>query len=167
MIRSHIANCKPSSLLIEPIHIFGQVGSRCSDERPVAIEELAELPLILPQYPHNVRVLLEDAAVEYGIKLNVILEVASSAVIRSLARQGAGYGVLTAVTAQMDPASAELASKPLIAPGMSMTLSMVRRADMLKSQILIEVIDLIRAETERLVRQDAWPSDVRLVSRLP
>ena len=76
------------SLLIEPIHIFGQVGSRCSDERPIAIEELAELPLILPQYPHNVRCLLEDAAVEYGIKLNVIFEVASSGVIRSPSATG-------------------------------------------------------------------------------
>ena len=151
------------SLLIEPIHIFGRVGSRCSEEHPVAIEELAELPLILPQYPHNVRCLLEDAAAEYGIRLNVVFEVASSGVIRSFARQGAGYGILTAVTTQMDPAPSELASKPLNAPGMSMTLSIVSRTDMVKSQILVEVSQLIRAETERLVRQGAWPSDARYV----
>ena len=151
-------------LMIEPIHIFGRIGSRCSQARPIAIEELAELPLIVPQYPHNVRSLLEDAAAECGIKLNVIFDVASSGVIRSLARQGAGYGILTAVTAQMDPVRAELASKPLEGPGMSMTLSIVRRGDTPGSQMLTEVISLIRSETERLVRQGAWPSKAKYVA---
>jgi LysR family nitrogen assimilation transcriptional regulator len=152
------------SLMIEPIHIFGCLGSRCSEKRAIAIEELAELPLILPQYPHNVRSLLEDAAVEYGIKLNVVFEVASSGVIRSLARQGAGYGILTAVTVQMDPNRRHLVSKPLQAPGMSMTLSIVRRTDMAKSQILIAVSDLIRAETKRLLRGGAWPSNAKFAA---
>ena len=75
------------------------------------------MPLIVPQYPHNVRVLIEDAAAEAQVKLNVIHEVASVGVIRALVHRGIGYGVLTAVTVQLDPDRSALATQRLDWPG--------------------------------------------------
>ena len=141
-------------LLIERLHLFGEIGSRCSQSAPVTMSDLAGFPMVLPSYPHNVRVLLEDAAMEFGFRLNVAHEVDSVAVIRSLVRQGAGYGVLTAGSVLED---SMMVSRPIDSAGLSMTLSIVTRAELRQSPALKVAAMLMRRPTARLVAQGAWP----------
>ena len=63
--------------------------------------ELAALPLVLPEYSHAIRKLLETQAALTGLKLNIAYEVSSVQSILELVRSGYGHAVLapTAVAA--------------------------------------------------------------------
>jgi len=146
-----------SALVIERIHLFGAMDSICARSRAFTVEDLDDLPLILPTRPHNVRVLLEDAAAELGFRLRVVYEVDSLAVLRALVRQGAGYGVLTAGSVLDDMHHSQLVSRPIETAGMSLTLSIVSRMEHQRSRSVVEIVRCIRSVTRSLIEQRQWP----------
>lgn len=151
-------------LVIERLHLYGRAGSRCSDPTPVRVEDLAGLPLVLPPYPHNVRVLVEDAAAEAGFALTVAYELTSLAVQRNVVAQEGIYGILTAGSIHPAGDVLGLVSKPIEARGLSMALTMVLRSEAQRSPTLRTIMGLIRARAARLIQEKEWPGQPSYVS---
>jgi LysR family transcriptional regulator, nitrogen assimilation regulatory protein len=151
-------------LLVERVHLFGLPGSLCSRPGKITIEDVVRLPLILHTKPHYIRNLLEDAAAEKGLALRAEYEVDSLSVIRSLVRQGAGYGVLTPAAAHGLAGEAKFASRPIMTPGMSLTLMIVRRSADERSALFNAISDLIKAQTRQIIDCGGWPSEPKFVA---
>lgn len=81
-------------LTSERLYLVGQRTSDASAD-PVRLQALAHIPLVIPNRPHTVRMLLESQMILIGRQLNVRLEIDGVAPILDLVADGAGYAVLT------------------------------------------------------------------------
>lgn len=76
-------------LCSEAMVIVGRPDDTLVEDRggqPLRIRDLAELPLIVPAFPHANRRVLEQAAVQHGVRLRVVLEVDSVTLTKALVR---------------------------------------------------------------------------------
>ncbi|ARP84659.1 hypothetical protein CAL12_20705 [Bordetella genomosp. 8] len=60
---------------------------------PISMEELVELPLVLPGFPNSVRVLYEQALARGGLPLRLVAETASTSISLAAVAAGIGYAL--------------------------------------------------------------------------
>ncbi|WP_254775754.1 LysR substrate-binding domain-containing protein, partial [Ralstonia sp. NFACC01] len=103
-------------LFSEPMILVGPPGSE-ADKREYQIRDLATLPLILPGLPHSNRRLVEQAAIQHGVRLRIALEVDSVSLTKQLVKSGAGYSILTYIAIKEEIARGELVAHRIGRPG--------------------------------------------------
>ncbi len=91
----------------------------------ISLEQLAQLPLILPSRPNAFRMLLEDAMVVRKLKPQVVMEVDGLNAILSLVAEGLGHAVLPSYTVGD---SLGLTMRRIVQPELMGHLMMVRSA---------------------------------------
>ena len=79
-------------LLIEELLIVGLGGLPAG--APVPLERVCELPLVLPSFPNSVRVRMERACTERGLRYQVIAETSAASVMSGVARAGLAWTIL-------------------------------------------------------------------------
>lgn len=79
-------------LLTEELLLVG-VGGLPADA-PVPLERVCELPLVLPSFPNSVRVRMERASTERGLRYQVIAETSAASVMAGVARAGLAWTIL-------------------------------------------------------------------------
>jgi LysR family nitrogen assimilation transcriptional regulator len=82
---------------------------------PISLEELAELPLILPSFPNSVRVLYEQTLARTGLPLRVVTETSATSISLAAVAAGLGYTLQPwcAVGGWQDTPSANFVVRPL------------------------------------------------------
>ena len=153
-------------LLVEQMFVIER-GRKSREGRPAGAEsydvtDLARLPLILPSRPHSLRVLVEHAAAEVGISLQVALEVDGLPLIKAMVERGLGSTVLTYVAATNEIASGALRAVPIREPGIHWRLDIASRQDRRSSRALQELIRLIDEEVHALVDRGVWKGSPEL-----
>lgn len=83
-----------SALTSEPLYLIGRRTAQPS-EATIPLRMLANVPLIVPNRPHTVRMLVETELALAGHPPNIRLEIDGIAAILDLVAEGAGYAVLT------------------------------------------------------------------------
>jgi LysR family transcriptional regulator, nitrogen assimilation regulatory protein len=78
-------------VLAEPLYLVSQRG-RGAEGAPVALDELAQRPLVIPGRPNAIRMQLEAALAGQGLGLNVALEIDSVAAMLDLVAEGRAAG---------------------------------------------------------------------------
>lgn len=78
----------------EPLCVIGPRSARLDFDTPLALKELAELPLVLPSRPNTFRVIIETALSEQGLPLKISAEINTPKLIVSAVEAGMGYAVL-------------------------------------------------------------------------
>lgn len=80
------------TLLSEEMFLISKPGARTP--ATIALGELARYPLIIPGRLHAIRTLVEMAAAEHGVQLNIALEIDAVPAILDLVDEGLGHAVL-------------------------------------------------------------------------
>lgn len=83
-----------SPLTNELLYLVGPRGPHPSDQ-PMPLRTLANIPLVIPNRPNTIRMLLESQMALIGCKPNIRLEIDGVPAILDLVADGAGYAVLT------------------------------------------------------------------------
>ena len=83
-----------SALTSEPLYLIGRKTAQMSGAT-IPLRMLANVPMIVPNRPHTVRMLVETELALAGHPLNIRLEIDGIAAILDLVAEGAGYAVLT------------------------------------------------------------------------
>lgn len=83
-----------SPLTDELLYLVGPRGPHPSDQ-PMPLRTLANIPLVIPNRPNTIRMLLESQMALIGSKPNIRLEIDGVPAILDLVADGAGYAVLT------------------------------------------------------------------------
>lgn len=79
-------------LLTEELLLVGPAASPLSS--PAKLDNICELPLVLPSFPNSVRVKMERACIERGLQYRVIAETAAASVLAGVARAGLAWTIL-------------------------------------------------------------------------
>ncbi len=79
-------------LFSDPMYLVGPEGMLTEPE--VSIDAIAELPLLLTSAPNSVRILVDQAALRRGKRLNVVMEANDVPVLFGLVREGIGCTLL-------------------------------------------------------------------------
>ena len=80
----------------EELMLFGSIpkGARHGNPTPVALADVATMPLVTPTRPNAIRMLIETSMSSIGCRPNVVLEIDGVEAILDLVADGAGYAIL-------------------------------------------------------------------------
>lgn len=146
-------------LFSEPMVLVGPPGEA---GRPVRMHELADMPLILPSLPHSNRRLVEQAAVQNGVRLSVALEVDSVLLTKRLVEEGLGYSILANAAVQDDIAQGRLSAHPIERPGIRSTVMLTRLRERRNSRLAASWESLLIEQLQLLVTRGKWDAAVWL-----
>lgn len=151
-------------LLREYMHLIGPAEPKLQGRRlpldTVRVKDLQGLPLIMPSLPHSNRVLLERAAVQHGIRLNITMEVDSFHLIRSLVRAGRGYAVVTSSAVSRQVRSGDFNAWTIQHPPISTILSSAVRNDTILPPTVAPMLTMLRQTIISLVEAGEWAGDI-------
>ena len=127
------------------------------------IHDLAELPLIMPSLPHNIRRLVEQAAIQHGVRLRVQAEVDSVAFTKLLVQNGFGFSVLTYAAVQDEVSRGLLQAYPIERPALTSTVTVVTLRVKQPLQLIGRVRSMLRMVVRDLVQSKQW-AGAKLIS---
>ena len=154
---------KPSALLeVEPLledalYLVGLPDQDPATRAEVTLQEIAELPLILPSLPHGLRLLLDASCASADICLSVVAETNAMSVQKNLVLRRLGYTILPGVAIFEDVAAGRLSAAALSRPALRrkivMALPMTRRSSVGVRCTVSELRMMIRLKVEA----GEWP----------
>lgn len=153
---------------VEPLFLFAS-PQLAADTFPsgipegCAISELARVPLILPNKPHPIRVLVDRLMARNGLRANVVYETDGNTTIRALAERGMGatlfsLGSTWTYAVEAGHLVAMRFSSPLL--NWKMYLATTRRQS--GALAVTRVRMLVEQELDALIDRGAWPTARRL-----
>ncbi|HWM81734.1 MAG TPA: LysR substrate-binding domain-containing protein [Pseudolabrys sp.] len=140
---------------------------------PVRFRDLADIPLALPSLAHNNRRLVEQAALEHGIRLRIKLEVDSVAFAKAIVEQGVAHTILTFAAVQEEVALRRLSAHAIARLGVSTRVSIVTLLDRQLPRLVQDARDMVHDVARQVIRDRHWPGaqllegDGRLRPRAP
>jgi len=141
-------------LLDEQLFLIGPLPPRGSRKarKSITLAELADYPLNIPSRPHAMRMSVETALAGVDVKIKVAHEIECIPAIIDLVRQGHGYAVLPLNALKSTPWTGEVLAKPILAPILKTSLSIVTSAQRPKSPLLRKAVDVVREVVRQEIR---------------
>jgi LysR family transcriptional regulator, nitrogen assimilation regulatory protein len=127
-------------------------------EQPETIRwrDLAGLSLILPSLPHSNRRLIEQAAIQHGVRLNVAFEVDSVTMTKAMVKRGLGSTILAYAAVAADARGGELSARFIERPPLISTVSIGMPREKQPSWLAGELLALVRNVITRSVADGSW-----------
>jgi len=143
-----------ASLVLEPLvteqeYLIGARDAAAMPDSPCDVAMLSRLPLVLLPRPAGSRVKLDRMTAEAGLRLNVTHEVANVDVVKDFVERGLGYGVLPFSSVAQGLEEGRYRAVPI--EGLTITRTLVRRADRAPTPAMIELARLVHDEIRRVV----------------
>lgn len=122
----------------------------------IEMDQVLDLPLIMPSRPHGVREELERAAALRRRKPNVIVELDALDQIKVLVADGVGYTILSQRFARHGVMTNRLAMVPMVRPAIERVISLAHASSQPLSIAARAVRDQLLQVTARHVRDGRW-----------
>jgi LysR family nitrogen assimilation transcriptional regulator len=131
---------------------------------PLHVRDLAGLPLIVPGFPHANRRVLEQAAVQHGVHLKIVLEVDSVTLTKALVKRDLGYAILTYTAVAEEVARGELQAFAIERPAIRSVISLATLREQRASRLVRTMSEVVREQIQELVLHGAWKGRVTWLS---
>ncbi|HKU06930.1 MAG TPA: LysR substrate-binding domain-containing protein, partial [Bradyrhizobium sp.] len=146
-------NVRP--LFSEPMILIGPAGD--AGRKPsYHIRDLADIPLILPGLPHSNRRLVEQAAIQHGVRLRVEIEVDSVALTKQLVKAGVGYSILTQVAIKDEVARGDVVAHAIERPSIRSTVAITTLRENRPSRLVEAWSTMLQEKLQSLIASEAW-----------
>lgn len=123
---------------------------------PVLMRELEKVELVLPGEPHGLRQVVERAARQAGLRLNVTTELDAMTQIKELVARGSGYSIFSPSTCHDFVESGRLLKVPIVAPVISRSVYLVRSPGIAQTRACEAVEKLTLNVADELVARGLW-----------
>ncbi|MCM2251156.1 MAG: LysR substrate-binding domain-containing protein [Ramlibacter sp.] len=143
-------------LLSETLCVVGPASAGLNPRKPMAMKKLASRKVVLPSAPHGLRTLIEEAAVQAGVQLDVVLETNDLGVQKQLVTDGVGYTILPATAVAADVASGLLSTTPLKNPTVDRKIVLAAPAARPPTAATRVVMDALMGCMQQAVRAGQW-----------
>jgi LysR family transcriptional regulator, nitrogen assimilation regulatory protein len=118
--------------------------------------DLPALSLILPSLPHSNRRLIEQAAIQHGVRLNVVLEVDSVTMTKAMVKRGLGWTIIAYAAVAADAERGELRARFIDRPPLISTVSIGMPRERQPSWLAGQLLALVRDVITRSVADGSW-----------
>jgi DNA-binding transcriptional LysR family regulator len=144
-------------LLEESLWVVAPPSAKLSRSRPLTLARVARKPFILPAAPQGLRAVIEHAAAQAGLTLQVFAETNALGVQKELVAQGHGWTILPAVGVAREVEQGLLSAAPLASPGLKRTVVLAapssRQATPPTRCVTSVLVDCVKATFD----QHRWP----------
>ncbi|GAB7535773.1 LysR family transcriptional regulator [Burkholderia sp. 3C] len=154
--------CSEPMVVVGPPH---DLAPDVGDDTTLRIRDLAELPLIVPGFPHANRRVLEQAAVQHGIHLRIEMEVDSVALTKALVKSGLGYSLLTYTAVADEVERGELRALPIERPSIRSTIAIATLREQRASKLVQTMAEVVTGKMRDLVMDGPWRDRVTWVAQ--
>ncbi len=141
-------------LVSEQVYLIAAPATPDLPDGPCRVGALAGLTLILLPRPAGSRVVLDRLAAEAGVDFTVRHEVDNVDVVKDFVIRGLGFGLLPHSSIMKEVSQGLLNAVPMAE--ITITRSLVRRADRAPSPAVAETMRLVHAEFDRMIAADAF-----------
>ena len=150
-----------SEMLYEELVLVGPSSSDLDPARPIKIQDIVKLPIVLPSQSPGLRLVVEAAARKAGVALNVRYEADSFLVLKELVEFGLGYTVLPLSSMSKEIDAGNLRYAPIGHPPIvrQLVLGMPREEQLTRSTRII--VRLVREEIKHLVDSGIWKAQLQ------
>jgi len=134
-------------LLDEPLYLVSGRARNPQRRRgaaPLALAKLAAHELVMPSRPHSIRMLVEAALANEGLRADVALEIESVPAIFDLVQREDVHAVLTLNAIHASGAEAELQVRPIGRPPLKATLGIATSAQRHRGPLIEQTVELLR-----------------------
>ncbi|MEE8333188.1 MAG: LysR family transcriptional regulator [Alphaproteobacteria bacterium] len=143
-----------ASLVLEPLvteqeFLIGATGDSRLPDPACDITTLGSLPLILLPRPAGSRIKLDRLAAGAGVTLDVTHEVANVDLVKDFVERGLGFGILP--FSSISPGLPDGGYRAAPVKGLTITRTLVRRADRAPTPAMVELERLIKDEIARMI----------------
>ena len=115
-----------------------------------------DLPLVLPEEKHGLRVRMEKEAAERNKSLNLALEVSAWPMLTDMVRRGLGYSILSSAAVHDMTTRSEVVAIPITSPEISRTLAIVTPMDLPSSVATLKLAEIIMQQVAIQVQAGTW-----------
>jgi LysR family nitrogen assimilation transcriptional regulator len=110
----------------EALFLIAAPGSApAAGARPISLAQLARLPMILPGFPHSLRILLDRRFSATPYTLDTVAEVDSTLTIKQLVGAGHGYSILSWHAVREDVERGVLVARAIARPGITRSIDLI------------------------------------------
>ena len=118
---------------------------------PIPLEEVAQLPLVIPTRPNAIRMHVEAGMADIGCRPNVALEIDGVTSILDLVLDGAGSAILSRNALLNSPRPGAYTARPIGTPPLRIRLSLATSLQRPATPVQKATLDLIRAKAPAVV----------------
>ncbi|MBC5767933.1 LysR substrate-binding domain-containing protein [Ramlibacter albus] len=118
---------------------------------PVTLQELAQVPLVIPARPNAIRMHLESALADAGLKPNVALEIEGVSAILDLVLDGAGAAILSRNALLNSPRPSAYTAQQIGEPPLRIPLSLATSLQRPATPVQKAALELIQKITPTVV----------------
>jgi LysR family nitrogen assimilation transcriptional regulator len=119
---------------------------------PIALAELARLPLVIPSRPNAIRMHVEAEMALIGCRPEIALEIDGVAAILDMVADGAGYAVLPRNALLNSPVPSAYSAQVIGAPPLRIALSLATSLQRPATQVQKTTLDLVRLTVSEVLR---------------
>ncbi|MCU0919707.1 MAG: LysR substrate-binding domain-containing protein [Burkholderiaceae bacterium] len=134
-------------LRVEPMYLVGARPRKPEAKlvgAPVTLQQVAAIELVIPPRPHSIRMLVDSALADAGLKARVALEIESVPTILDLVQDEGFHAVLTLNAIRRSGNEARFQVRPIGKPRLSATLRLATSAQRPGGPLMERSIELVR-----------------------
>ncbi len=134
-------------LRVEPMYLVGARPRKAGAKligAPVTLAQVAAAELVIPPRPHSIRMLLDSALADAGLKARVALEIESVPTILDLVQDDGFQAVLTLNAIRRSGNEARFQVRPIGKPRLVATLQLAHSAQRPAGPLMEQSIELVK-----------------------
>ncbi|AZT82501.1 LysR family transcriptional regulator [Marinobacter sp. NP-4(2019)] len=149
-------NLRYRPLIEERFYLISPPDTKVSKLSEITLDEVMDLPLVLPEEKHGLRVRMEKEAAERNKSLNLALEVSAWPMLTDMVRRGLGYTILSSAAVHDMTTRSEVVAIPITSPEISRTLAIVTPMDLPSSVATLKLAEIIMQQVAIQVQAGIW-----------
>jgi len=153
---SNHKNLRYRPLIEEQLYLISPPNTKVSKRSEITLDEVVELPLIMPEEKHGLRVSMEKEAAERNKSLNLAMEVSAWPMLTDMVRRGLGYTILSSAAVHEMVQRNEVVAIPITSPEIKRTLSIVTPTDLPSSVATMKLAEIIMQQVAEQVEAGTW-----------
>ncbi|WP_179397219.1 LysR family transcriptional regulator [Marinobacter sp. ANT_B65] len=145
-----------SPLIEERFFLIAPPTDKLARRRSISLEEVLELPLVMPEEKHGLRELMEKEAVKHQKKLQLAIEVNAWPLLTDLIKRGLGYTVLSYASVYEMVMRKEVVAIPIDTPELHRSLAIAIPRDLPPSLATLKLAEIIMSQVTLQVADGLW-----------
>lgn len=143
-------------LLEERFYLIAPPDSHVAKLNFITLRDVLDLPLILPEEKHGLRMKMEMEAAKVNKSLNIAFEVSAWPMLSEIIRSNLGFTILSPATAHEMLERNELVAIPITDPEVYRPLAIVTSSSIPTSVASMKLIEIITEQMKRQVKSGVW-----------